>query len=48
MLKGCKCEVCSSGKLDEARLLGRLRNLAKCGISGTDVNSVRTLLRSHT
>lgn len=41
-LEGCRCEVLNSRKLDEARLLGKFWNLAKCGISGTDVNSDRT------
>ena len=38
--------MCSSGNLDEARLLRKLRNLAKCGISGTYVNSDKNFTTS--
>ena len=41
-LEGYVCEVRSSGKLAEARLIRILRNLAKCGSSGTDVNNDKT------
>lgn len=40
-LGGCRCKVRSLGRLDEARLRGILQNLAKCGISGINVNSDR-------
>jgi len=38
-LEGCKCEGHDLERLDEARLLGNLHNLAKCGISGSDVKN---------
>jgi len=38
-LKGCRSKVHNFGKLDEARLLGKL---VKCEISETNVNSDKT------
>lgn len=40
--------MCSLEMLDEARFLENLENLAKCGMSGADVNNDKTWLLSHT